>query len=52
MISADIYQTKILTQFGVPPPRGSPKNQFFEWLNLGCQFVLISADIQLTNNLT
>ena len=22
-----------------------PKNQFFEWLKLGCQSVLISADI-------
>ena len=26
------------------PPNGPPKNQFLEWLNLGCQFVLISAD--------
>ena len=34
------------------PPNGPPKNQFFEWLNLGCQFVLISADIQQTNILT
>ena len=27
------------------PPNGSPKNQFFEWLKLGCQFVLILAEI-------
>ena len=27
------------------PPNGPPKNQFFERLNLGCQFGLISADI-------
>ena len=24
-------------------PKWTPKNQFFEWLNLGCQFVLISG---------
>ena len=26
-------------------PNGPSKNQVFEWLNLGCQFALISADI-------
>ena len=36
--------------WGATPPSGTPqidppKNQFFEWLNLGCQSVLISADI-------
>ena len=38
-----------------PPelPQMAPlKNQFFEQLNLGCQFVLISTDIQQTNILT
>ena len=27
------------------PPNGPPKNQFFEWFNLGCQCFMISADI-------
>ena len=29
-----------------------PKNQNFEWLDLGCQSVLVSADIYQTNILT
>ena len=42
---------------GVPPlpqrpPKWTPKNQFFERLNLGCQSVMISGDIYLTNILT
>ena len=31
--------------WGCHPLRGPPKNQFFEWLNLGCQSVMISGDI-------
>ena len=27
------------------PPKWNPKNQFFERLDLGCQFILISGDI-------
>ena len=42
--------------FGATPPgtpqNGAPKNQFFERLKLGCQFFLISVDIQQTNILT
>ena len=34
--------------WGCPPP-GTSKNQVFEWLNLGCQFALISADIYQKN---
>ena len=31
--------------WGCHPPWGPPKNQFLERLNLGCQSVMISADI-------
>ena len=51
MISVDILTGKYFDiVWGCHPPPGDPtngplKNQFFEWLNLGRQFVLISADI-------
>ena len=43
--------------WGCQPPQGTPpneppKNQFFEWLNLGCQCFMMSGDILLTNTLT
>ena len=34
------------------PPNWPPKNQIFQWLNLGCQSVVISGDIELTIILT
>ena len=49
MISADIYQTNILTNFGSATPQGppqtDPQKSIFERLKLGCQCFMISGDI-------
>ena len=37
--------------WGYRPPRGSPPNQSFEWLNLRCQYFLISAVDMLEMNI-
>ena len=48
-ISRDSTEKYLDIVWGATPPGNPPneplKNQFFEWLNLGCQSVLISGDI-------